>query len=253
MDRAMSQRPWAVGVVVPARNEGPRVEACLASIVDSLEHLPRSIRAHVVLVADACDDETVLDAQRVLGRRLHAPSESLTTHEVVSVMVRNVGEARRAGAARLLEQLSSTPLERIWLMSTDADSRVPVDWVAVHLEAAEDGATAVAGIVTVDSFDGHPSLTAARFAATYEIRPDGTHPHIHGANLGVRADAYLAAGGWSSLRTGEDHCLWNRIRAHGFVTASTARSFVTTSGRRHGRAPDGFAGALRALVPERGQ
>jgi hypothetical protein len=40
---------------------------------------------------------------------------------------------------------------------------------------------------------------------TYE---DGTHPHVHGANLGIRADAYSDAGGWNDLTVAEDHCLW---------------------------------------------
>ena len=53
------------------------------------------------------------------------------------------------------------------------------------------------------------------FRETYEIRPDGSHPHVHGANLGVRADAYLRAGGWADLRTAEDHDLWRRLLGSG--------------------------------------
>ena len=30
---------------------------------------------------------------------------------------------------------------------------------------------------------------------------------VHGANLGIRASAYLAAGGFKSVRTAEDHAL----------------------------------------------
>ena len=47
----------------------------------------------------------------------------------------------------------------------------------------------------------------SRFRMTYQINTDGTHPHVHGANLGMRADAYLAAGGWNPLPTAEDHDL----------------------------------------------
>ena len=39
---------------------------------------------------------------------------------------------------------------------------------------------------------------------------DGTHRHVHGANLGVRADLLDAVGGWRRLHTGEDHDLWQR-------------------------------------------
>ena len=38
------------------------------------------------------------------------------------------------------------------------------------------------------------------------------HPHVHGANLGFRASAYLRAGGFPALPTAEDHAL---VAAHG--------------------------------------
>ena len=79
---------------------------------------------------------------------------------------------------------------------------------------------------------------------TYQINSDNTHPHVHGANLGMRADAYLAAGGWNPLTTAEDHDMWGRLRAHTGAHLSDARLQVLTSGRRTGRAPLGFAGAL---------
>jgi hypothetical protein len=86
-----------------------------------------------------------------------------------------------------------------------------------------------------------------QFRKTYLIHPDGSHPHVHGANLGVRADAYLRAGGWQSLATAEDHDLWNRLLEIGSSRRSIGHMTVLTSGRRIGRAPRGFAGALIAL------
>ncbi len=85
-------------------------------------------------------------------------------------------------------------------------------------------------------------MVEARFRLSYTIHPDGSHPHVHGANLGVRADAYLRAGEWNALETAEDHDLWGRLPNR----LSTARIEVVTSGRRQGRAPSGFAGALAA-------
>jgi hypothetical protein len=103
---------------------------------------------------------------------------------------------------------------------------------------------AVAGTVSVDSFREHGPQVVERFRATYRIDPDGSHPHIHGANLGVRADAYVRAGGWSNHETAEDHDLWGRLLKTGAVTQSTNSIEVATSGRRVGRAPHGFAEAL---------
>jgi hypothetical protein len=68
---------------------------------------------------------------------------------------------------------------------------------------------------------------------------------VHGANLGVRADAYADAGGWSDLTVAEDHCLWSRVRARGWRTIASVGSVVLTSGRLHGRARGGFADTLR--------
>jgi hypothetical protein len=117
-----------------------------------------------------------------------------------------------------------------------------LDQVAV----ATRGFAAVAGIVDVDSFDEHDHTVEERFRQTYLIRTDGTHPHVHGANFGVRADAYLRVGGWRDFSTAEDHDLWERLRHDGGPQFSDASLRVITSGRRLGRAPLGFAAALAA-------
>jgi hypothetical protein len=111
---------------------------------------------------------------------------------------------------------------------------------------AEKGVQAIAGIVDVDSFEEHNEGVKQRFRSTYLLHPDGTHPHVHGANMGVRADAYLRAGCWANLCTAEDHDLWQRLKATGARRISSAHIQVLTSGRRAGRAPLGFAAALAA-------
>jgi hypothetical protein len=67
---------------------------------------------------------------------------------------------------------------------------------------------------------------------------------VHGANLGVRADAYLEAGGFAGLATGEDHALWNALRQRGRRMVSKRAVKVTTSSRIRARARHGFAGFL---------
>jgi hypothetical protein len=62
----------------------------------------------------------------------------------------------------------------------------------------------------------------------------------------VRADVYLHAGGWADLATAEDHDLWSRLPLAGASRLSSSLLKVVTSGRRSGRAPLGFAGALAA-------
>ncbi len=228
-------RGWAVCVVVPAHNEEALIADCLQTVAASLAAAPSVARSWVVVVADACTDRTADLARAQLG----------SGGEVVTVTATSVGAARRLGAAAGLGHLADYPLDRCWLLNTDADTCVPSDWVQTQLSFAAAGMTAVAGIVRVDDFCDNGPHAAAAFAATYELRPDGSHPHVHGANLGVRADVYLRAGGWRRLNTAEDHCLWDRLQRGGWRTAASTASVVTTSGRTVGRAPAGFAARLR--------
>jgi cellulose synthase/poly-beta-1,6-N-acetylglucosamine synthase-like glycosyltransferase len=233
---------WTIGVVVPANDEAEHIGPCLTALHRSLkaiEHPGR--RHHTVVVADACRDRTVRVARTALAG----------WGEVVEVEVRSAGAARGIGVERLLEHLATSPRDRLWLASTDADTVVPVDWLIRQLELADAGAVATAGVVAVDTFDGHPAHVRDRFLTGYDGPPDEAHPHVHGANLGVRGDAYLAVGGWLPLAVGEDRELWRALRDRGFATASSRSLTVTTSGRAAGRARGGFADFLSALhVPE---
>jgi hypothetical protein len=209
------------------------------------------------VVADRCGDATAAAARQVLG-----PCD-----EVLEIDLGNVGAARRHGTDRLLDLFGvhepggagtsdtgggPAGRSRTGLLTTDADTVVPPDWVGAHLRLADAGAAAVAGVVRVDTFAGHAvHADAVRrgFADTYAMHLDGTDPHVHGAHLGVRADTYLAAGGWPTLTTAEDHALWVRLRTGGWPTVSSIEAWVTTSGRPVGRAPRGFADHLVDLAP----
>ncbi|WP_198413422.1 MULTISPECIES: hypothetical protein [unclassified Cryobacterium] len=69
---------------------------------------------------------------------------------------------------------------------------------------------------------------------------------MHGANLGVRADRYLAAGEFPGIDADEDIALVAALRRLRVCEIRTARIPVRTSGRLVGRTPGGFAGYLRA-------
>lgn len=230
-------RDWSVGIVVPARNEQARIRRCLKSVLAAADASEaRAIR--VVVVADSCTDRTASIAEHVLKDR----------GRVIAVDAGSPGTARRLGTDAVLRELGDVEHTHLWLANTDADGYVPVDWIQTQLRMANEGAMAVAGIVAVDSFRVHGAKGAEIFGRHYTLNPDGTHPHVHGANMGVRADVYLDAGGWSDIRVGEDHCLWNRVQQRGWAVRSSTRSFVTTSGRLRGRARGGFADTLRSRL-----
>ena len=202
-----------VVVVVTAHDDADRVGATLVALERSRFQVPDHLGTSLVLVADRCADDTADVARRAVGR----------DDAVLELDADGSGRARSAGVAHALTRLDEVdlPVERVWLASTDAGAIVHDRWLARHLEAAADGAVAVAGPVL------RPG-GAIEGPARGRIRPSG-------ANLGVRADAYLAAGGWSSW-PGErvDDDLWRRVSTIGPVVVDPTLDVVELP-RRHGR------------------
>ena len=225
---------WNVGVVIPAQNEVCGVERCIHSVLASCDACDRCALTWIVVVADCCTDRTADVARCALAAR----------GEVIECAIGSAGAARRIGVAAVLSHFNGENPKRVWLANTDADTHVPLDWIDTHLRHADANAEAVAGIVQLDP-DGLGEDVKEMFARTYRLAADGTHPHVHGANLGVRADAYLDVGGWTDIAISEDHCLWGRLMRRGWRLLSPAASVVHTSGRLEGRARGGFADTLR--------
>ncbi|MFN2977117.1 glycosyltransferase family 2 protein [Terriglobus aquaticus] len=224
-----------MAVLIPARNEEQLLPRCLRSVQIARTSLPSDFTSDVVVVSDRSSDRTREIAEEILG---HSGAVVCTSAGVVGMA--------RALAARVALQRFSGLAAGCWFANTDADCEVPPTWLTDQLRLARDGADAVAGIVDVHDFSEHRAHVALRFRDTYCVNADGTHPHVHGANLGVRADAYLRAGGWAAIATAEDHDLWGRLHGSGHARVSDAALQVITSGRRVGRAPHGFADALAA-------
>jgi glycosyltransferase involved in cell wall biosynthesis len=229
-------REWSIGVIVPAQNEEATIKLCIESIITAAGHGGRADTLWIVVVADACSDATARIARRALG----------TFGRVLECNVRSAGTARRLGVEAVLEHFRGVDARSIWLANTDADTSVPGDWIDVQLAFADDGVTGVAGIVQLNA-DGCRKAHEI-YRRTYHLQPDGTHTHVHGANIAVRADAYLDVGGWRDRAVSEDHCLWGRLRSRGWRVSSPVRSVVSTSARLVGRARGGFADTLEAQI-----
>ncbi len=227
-----------VAVVVPARNEAERIGPAIRAICRAATEL-RSVRPGVdigvVVVLDACDDgtgEAAVDAA--------APAGCLS---LLNVRLHSAGASRAAGIRAALAATTAAP-ERVWLANTDADSMVPPHWLCGQVELAESGADAVLGTVEPDPGELDGSLLKA-WARKHRFAED--HPHVFGANFGVRASHYLRVGGFEPVRTHEDRILAERLRRAGSAVVATDTLRVVTSSRLQGRAPHGFAGYLRGL------
>ena len=223
----------AVGVVVPAHNEEALLPSCLTALRRAARQV--AVPVHVLVAADSCTDRTAAVA-RAYGAL------------VTRIDARSVGAARAAGMTELLRRTARCDPASIWLATTDADTVVPPGWLGRQLSYADQGWDVVLGTVTVADWSEHPPHVPDAFAARYGSG-DGPHPHVHGANIGIRASAYLAAGGFRPLPTAEDHALLAAVSRVGSSVLRAADVTVETSARRQARAPHGFGHLLRTLAP----
>lgn len=219
-------------IVVPAADEGERIGSCLQAIRGATHRLKvfrPTMTVGVVVVLDSCTDDTAAVVAAI--------------PEVISVRstARCVGAARALGTAAGLAGTSS--LHDVWTAHTDADSTVPAHWLLHMIGAAEHGADVVLGTVTPDV-----ELDPPVRRAWHQRHPaHDDHPHIHGANLGIRASCLRALGGWPELASGEDVLLAERALLAEVAIDRTSAIPVRTSARKHGRAPVGFSSYLRML------
>jgi glycosyltransferase involved in cell wall biosynthesis len=225
-------------VVIPAHNEAARLPNCLKAVVTAAAC--SSMPVLTVVVLDACDDSSIDLAGR-FGSDVH----------FIEVDARNVGTSRAAGFsyARSSCGMERTDESRIWYATTDADTHVDPDWL---IRQTASGADMVVGVVRVANWRNLPAAAVRRYLNAYRSkrRLDGRgHGHVHGANLGFRAEAYWRVGGFADLPTGEDVDLVRRFEEQDFVIDRDERLSVTTSARQKGKAPKGFAAYLRRIPP----
>lgn len=223
----------AVGVVLPVHDEEDLLPAALDALEVAVHALPPETPCSVAVVLDHC-----ADASSAIARSWGVRSGGL----VIGREFRRVGMARHAGSLALLSLWPDIDPARVWLATTDADSQVPRDWLTVQVDAFMSGADLWAGRVRL----AEDSATVRRWTTRYasELGP------IHGASLGFSAALYTQLGGFRSLPSGEDRDLHHRAAAAGFRIKHDRRAAVTTSSRRKGRAPGGFASVLDTVAKE---
>lgn len=226
-----------IGVAIPAHDEEACLGACLAALLEAACDRALGGEAVAVLVVlDACGD----GSEAVVRGWQARFAEAGVGLDCIAVDERRVGAARAAGARRLLAQGAR------WLAFTDADTRVAPQWLAVQLALDAD---VVCGSVAVDDWSPHggkADALRAHFDGFYQDR-DG-HRHIHGANLGVSASAYQAAGGFEAVPCHEDVLLVRALEGIGARFAWSARPRVFTSARIDARARDGFGDTLLRML-----
>lgn len=223
-----------IGICVPARNEADRIVACVHALARAAAEVRCPVT--VVVVADGCTDDTA-------GRARCAALATGLTVRVLQLEARSVGATRAAGLSGLIEELG---VVGTWLATTDADSTVPIDWLAGQLGHRRTGAELVVGTVTVTDWSAHPAQLRNYLLEAYSRHAAGRHGHVHGANLGFGASAYQRLGGFAPVAAHEDVLLVQAAHRHGMSICWAEDIPVTTSARLVGRTPAGFAHYLSA-------
>lgn len=200
-------------VVVPAFNEEKLLPACLESLLGQ----EYAGEIEILVVDNASTDRTAEVARRHGARVIEEP--------------------RRGYCNALMRGFAAAQGEII--ACTDADSVVPPDWIerlAREYDRAPD-VVAVGGDIEFEC-PNWKSRLLTQFLIPWINRIDRGNPagpHLWGANLSVRRDAFLSVGGWNpkfSLQA--DSELSERLRKAGRVVVNESLR-VRTSSRRWNR------------------
>jgi glucosyl-3-phosphoglycerate synthase len=235
-------------VVVPARDEAPRIAACLSALAAQQGIEPDQYE--VIVVLDGCRDATAAVIEEFAAER-----PALALHTLELSRPRGVGRARRCGMDLAHRRLRSLDRGQGLIASTDADSVVARDWLVRQLELVGRGARAIGGHIELDELEAAElagvalsererrarERLAAVLAGGAQTRETTEHHQFSGASLALTADAYRDCGGLPVRAALEDEALEAELGSLGIPIHRSRSVRVVTSARRDGRAPRGLA------------
>lgn len=202
-----------VSIVIPAYNEAGEIAQCLNSLVQQ-----KTERKFEVIVVDNASTDNTVKVVESFATQLHL--------RVVFEPQKGRGAARAAGFGAAHGNI---------ILSTDADTIVPNDWVENLATALEMGnEVAVVGSTTVN---GCGRFVTAIFnfiqpvsARIYRVLFG--HYWLAGFNFGIKRETYFRAGGFNvNLTAMEDTDLGFRVKKIGKIKFLSNVS-VAFSGRR---------------------
>ena len=235
-------------IAVPVHDEAARIGGCLAALAGQVDVAP----AKVLLLLNNCRDGTAAVVRSCQARL--ALDVEVIEHEFAPGCA-NAGHARALAMTLAAEQAGPAGV----LLTTDADSVAPPDWLARNLAVLNAGAEVVCGQAVIDPVEAlaiHPSLHADdRLETAYGalldeidalVDPDPADPwprhgEESGASLAVTVEAWQRAGGVPRLPLGEDRAFVAALRRVDARIRHDPGVHVIVSGRLQGRAAGGMA------------
>ncbi|MDE1895511.1 MAG: glycosyltransferase [Rhodospirillales bacterium] len=236
-------------VAIPAKDEEDFLKPCLDAV------LGQTVRPDVVLLLlNNCRDNSLAYLKTLQGQH----PELIVAETDLPPPLACAGAARRVAL-----NLAAAFIKDGVLLTTDADSVVPLDWVARNLAEIRNGADMVCGQAQLLEMDRaslpvtlhlHEAREAQYLAVLDEIAammdPDPAdcwprHQQHSGASMAMTISAYRRAGGVPMVRFGEDRALAASFRRVDARIRHAPDIFVGVSGRLEGRAEAGMAATLR--------
>jgi len=248
-------------VAIPVKDEAVRLPRCLRALASQRDKLKRSLPTEsfrVVIFANNCTDNSAKVARSMSA---HLSMPVLVVEAALPPAEAHAGNARRAA----MDMAETWLMERGpggVILTTDADSEVPADWVANNLAAVDSGADAVLGHIALDEegellpealhrrgcLEGAYETLLTELSSLLDPIASNPWPHhatISGASLAVTVEAYRRVGRLPRVPLGEDKALVAELLRHDARIRFSPGIQVITSGRVNGRAPGGVADTLR--------
>lgn len=117
----------AVGIVVHARNQADAVTKCIASLFAANSQCGWHNSLWIVVIADACTDETAKAARDAVG----------SFGQVLEIGARSRRAAHQLGASIIIEHFRKVPRHTLLLTSTEAAAELPRDWIERQLKRSQ--------------------------------------------------------------------------------------------------------------------
>lgn len=231
-----------IAVCIPVRNEARALPGLFASLARQ-----RQQGFAVAIAFDGCRD----DSERIATACAREQAIDLRVVHLPEQTSADAGRARRS----VLELGRSVVSAGGLLLTTDADTRPAIDWVANshralatadlvcgRIERRRDGADRWR-----DAIERYLDRLHSVHRAIDPVAGDATPSHWHtgGASLGFSARAWDAISILSLPPTGEDRAIVHAARLAGLAVRQDPLIRVRTSSRIGGRALGGLADALR--------
>jgi len=245
-----------VVVAIPAKNEADWIGRCL----DALAQQTRQADA-VLLLLNNCTDGIagIAHAYAAVAR-----FPLLVECRTLPTSTASAGHARRLATELAAQRAGPDGI----LLTTDADTIVPGDWIERNLSALAAGADLVCGRVVIDPVEAalipahlhaddavECALTEMLDRIAAQLDPDPAdpwprHTEAAGASLAVTIAAFNRVGGFPPRPSGEDRAFVCALARLDGRIRHDPEVVVSVSGRIHGRAHGGMADTIRRRMQQ---